>query len=170
MSDENVSVDDMDWLVVQRSKNQATTMAIYQLYATYSGAIMIDQHFRITAQRLTSTAFSLWRAVFLSDIDNRKDLMVEDAMSFLKNLILHNSVTYGSDRKSHNYTFRYYIQGARDRLVELSEDQKLQLLPAKLRKSNGLTAHEWWEVNQGYLDKAVKKFEVTLRKAFPDQA
>ena len=131
---------------------------------------MIDDHLRITAQRLTSTAFSLWRAVFLSDIDNRKDLMVEDAVIFLKNLILHNSVTYGSDRKAQNYTFRYYIQHARDRLREISEDRKLKLLPVKLKGSAGLTAHEWWEVNETDLEKAVTKFEVTLRKAFPNQS
>ncbi len=70
---------------------------------------------------LIAVCFSLWRAVFLSDVEENQD-SVQHAVEFLENLIAHNSVTYVNDRRTKNWSASYYTATARYHLNQLKHD------------------------------------------------
>jgi hypothetical protein len=116
------------------------------------------------AQGLVSVCFSLWRAVFLSDISDYEHGNVTDAKSFLGNLLLHNMVAYPQDRNMRDWTFEYYVNNARHRLEKIS-DARNDILPAAL-VARMLTGHskDYWEQQHNACVIAVRNFEAILAK------
>lgn len=70
---------------------------------------------------LVGVTFSLWRAIFLADIEipNRDDVLVR-AESFLEKVIRDNAIGYVDDWNNRQWSFTYYLNNARYRLKEFA--------------------------------------------------
>jgi hypothetical protein len=82
----------LGWLVENRSLNQKQTLRLYTLITAHRAKVESYPFLSIVSQVLIAVCFSLWRAVFLSDVEENQD-NIEHAVEFLENLIAHNSVT-----------------------------------------------------------------------------
>jgi hypothetical protein len=78
------------------------------------------------SQELAGIAFSLWRAVFLSDLTGEAEEQLVDVTAFLGALISNNSIGYPQDRIAREWTFTYYLSDARFQLQSLAS-RPLQL-------------------------------------------
>ena len=123
-------------------------------------------HLGNIAQGLVGVSFSLWRAVFLSDLSDEKSYM-DDAEEFLGKLILDNAINYPQDRATREWTFAYYVNNAKYRL-----QQSARLSPEILTEARAagdelgttpLSKPHWvyWHLQ---LKGAVKKFSAVLSK------
>jgi hypothetical protein len=159
----DISADHLTWLVLNRSRNQASALELFLLVKDKEGTIEKEFDFIDVTQGLTAVNFSLWRAVFLADLEDKIDTTLVDARSFLENLILHNSVAYTQDRSTREWTFFYYVNNARYRLNDLSKKRK-GLLPkgyiARGAQSNG--SKDYWIFHQKAFELALKNFRASL--------
>lgn len=158
------NIEDLEWLVQNRSKNQLSTLKIYKLINDHKEQLSVNQSQRANSQLLLGVAFSLWRAVFLSDIKQKRGSLMTDVEGFLLELIQNNAINYVQDRNNRSWTFRYYVQNAGDRLDKLHDrfiNKKVSFaLPGSTK---GKKPKEWWEMHQASLDDAIKAFEASLR-------
>jgi hypothetical protein len=165
---DDLSADHISWLVKNRSENQETTLKLF--------LVMKDNHEKLAenfdlaniSQGLTAACFSLWRAVFLSDVsdDDYFDTAMTDAKSFLGNLILHNMVAYPQDRNTRAWTFTYYVNNARFRLQTISSINNEILPPSFVSASGGgaMAAKDFWTLQHSACVVAVRNLELALRK------
>jgi hypothetical protein len=110
---------------------------------------------------LTSVSFSLWRAVFLADRTDVEEATFSDALKFLELLISDNAISYAQDKLTREWTFVYYINNARARLVALAESSP-DILP-NFVEAPGWDAKPDWENLQLTADLAVRNYENKLR-------
>ena len=68
----------LEWLVERRSTNQRSAPRLYRLIIENKDKFSNNQWRRSAAQKLLGVTFSLWRAVFLSDIRQAKGSMLGD--------------------------------------------------------------------------------------------
>jgi hypothetical protein len=167
MFDQNASaadkLADLEWLVESRSRNQRSTLALYKLLLTHKKKLDRSRRHRGAAQMLLGSAFSLWRAVFLADIKQGRGDLLHDVESFLVELIQNNAITYVQDRKHRDWTFRYYVQNARERLKELNIAFKNLGFAFELPgESKGKSPQDWWLTHQVALEGAIDQFESIL--------
>ena len=94
---DDFSSEHFDWLVAGRSRNQKATLDLYKLIEMHEEKLSRSFADRDAAQALVGIAFSLWRAVFLSDLSGEVADQLTDAKRFLQSLIAHNSVLYQTD-------------------------------------------------------------------------
>lgn len=163
--EDDLSPDHISWLVQSRTRNQEISLKLYLIMK--DNAEILSSNFQMNdfAQALVTVCFSLWRAVFLSDVSDTDDRVISDAQSFLGNLILHNMVAYPQDRNTRDWTFIYYVNNARYRLESISADRR-DILPASfVDKTIPLTAKDLWTYYQNAAETAVRNFELALRKA-----
>ncbi|WP_158811406.1 hypothetical protein [Beijerinckia sp. L45] len=158
---DDVSFGHFDWLVECRSQNQRTTLRLYKIVEAKE--IVLSRHFvyRELAQDLTAVAFSLWRAVFLSDLTGISGDQLADVKKFLQSLIAHNAVLYQTDFSTREWTFQYYLDNALLRLDRIEKH-----LPPDGRSSEfrltPKSAKDTWVFAQDSLDGMVSTFEETL--------
>ena len=69
---------------------------------------------------LVGATFSLWRAVFLVELDNDWDTRLGNAESFLEKVIRDNAIGYADDWNNRRWSFAFYADNARYRLNEFS--------------------------------------------------
>jgi hypothetical protein len=109
------------------------------------------------AQDLAGVAFSLWRSVFLSDLNGDIAEQMADLKTFLGNLISNNTIAYPQDKNAKEFTFRYYLINA-----ELRLDFIARKMPAILDRSvlekKGTDAKDAWTTAQGALTLAINNF------------
>lgn len=119
---EDLSHEHLAWLVTNRSRNQASALRLHGLLEKYEAEINTDQVQNI-AQALVSINFSLWRAVFLTDIATSQGFggVLDGSRHFLKKLILDNAIAYPLDRTARDWSFHYYAANARYRLDALRD-------------------------------------------------
>lgn len=125
----------------------------------------------VALNRLAAIAFSLWRAVFLTDeVVNLFEKLHEDVETFMENLVHSNTVAYTQDRASRHFVFRYYVDNANSRLEDLKTPMAVsgvQLLIGLEEATVETTAQEWWEMNQNALEQALSNFETFLTTSPP---
>jgi hypothetical protein len=172
MFDQNASaadkLADLEWLVESRSRNQRSTLALYKLLLTHKKKLDRSRRQRAAAQMLLSSAFSLWRAVFLADIKQDRGALLQDIEGFLVELIQNNAITYVQDRKHRDWTFRYYVDNARARLKNLNRIFKELGFAFELPgESKGKTPQDWWLTHQTALEGAIEQFESILNPPKP---
>ena len=156
----DVSSRHFDWLVEGRSRNQRSTAALYAIIESHSLLMMEKVAYQRLAQDLAAVAFSLWRAVFLSDLTGDLGDQLADVTVFLSNLIAHNTVLYQTDYNSREWAFTYYLTNAQHRLSLIAAWQPRS---AAAQISGGTrTAKEEWSDAQSALDLAIANFAEAL--------
>jgi hypothetical protein len=150
----------MNWQVENRSKNQCCSVKLYEILETYSERFQKDEYF-FASQDLISAAFSLWRAVFLTDKTGRRVEVLKMSQLFLSNVILDNSISYAQDKLTREWTFNYYLENARFRLERLhrKHPKLVQAWENKKRR-----AQPRWEYAQDILTRAIDSFEKDFKK------
>jgi hypothetical protein len=117
---EDGDLEHMQWQVTWRSKNQECCLSLFKLLRAHED-IWLEGDYFFAAQDMISAAFSLWRAVFLSDKEAKRSLVFKHSKDFLESVILDNAISYMQDKKNNEWTFNYYVTNARYRLVDMHE-------------------------------------------------
>jgi hypothetical protein len=161
---DDLSADHISWLVNSRSRNQQASLQLYLVIKDNEKAASSEWSNSNIAQALIAVCFSLWRAVFLADVNVEMQATVTDAQEFLGNLVLHNVVAYPQDRNNRDWTFIYYVNNARYRL-ELIASAHPEVLPKAFISGDEdrLNAKDLWTFHQNALDVAIKNFEILLK-------
>jgi hypothetical protein len=153
-------IDYFDWLVISRSRNQSASLKLYKIVKKHNVRIKESPELTDLIQALVSVSFSLWRAVFLSDVTPEHQAALEDAEHFLENLIQNNAVAYPQDRNARYWSFRYYVSNARDRLSRIADKVEPKILQPLV--GNGKTAEDWWDLHQDALEIAIGNLDKVL--------
>ena len=163
MADPDVSPDHFDWIVKGRSDNQRSTLRLYRLLYEEQIKLNGNPQCYLAATELAAVAFSLWRAVFLSDTSGEFKDTAAALNKFLASLISDNTVVYSTDKNARNWSFRYYANNARFQVEKLDED--LQLVDkVELDQPFGSDKDEWLQL-QAMLTKAIDKLTSILAAA-----
>jgi hypothetical protein len=148
----------LQWLVDSRCKNQKVTLELY--LAIKNNAVSINKDIRLAelAQELAAVAFSLWRAVFLSNLSEEVERQMIHVESFLSTLISHNAIAFPQDLLSREWTFPYYLKNARNRLLEIARQAPVEILNVEDVEIAARSAKEDWTITHDALSKAVARF------------
>ena len=111
---------DLAWLVESRSSIQRLLYRLHA-YAEENPSELPDGRAAVF-QLLVGTAFSLWRAVFLTELHRDRQRIQSDAAKFLLLLVRDNAINYPQDRETRAWTAGYYLNNAYFRLRELCTD------------------------------------------------
>ncbi len=148
----------LQWLVQNRSRNQQVTLDIYLAMTRNGDVIMGNAVYTQLAQELAGVAFSLWRAVFLSDFTKEMESELRDVKAFLGALISHNSIGYPQDRSAREWTFQYYLDNARQRLRGIA-NRHPEILDLAEVETAADSAKDDWSIAHQALEKAVRGFD-----------
>jgi hypothetical protein len=157
----------MSWLVESRSQNQELSLKLFLIMKDHAEQISEEFDLQDIAQGLAAVCFSLWRAVFLSDITDRLEDHITNAHMFLGNLILHNMVAYQQDRNARDWSFIYYVNNARYRLEAMSKQHEDIMPKALVAEMEWSSAKDFWSCCHAAAVVAVRSLEVRLKKAAP---
>lgn len=116
-------------LIERRGKNQ-DSLARLLIFVAKKKADQnwkSDDHKRLFAY-LVGSAYSLWRAAFLTDAKRNWAEILEDAEKLLLRLIRDNAVAYTQERETREWMSGYYLNNARFRLIRANA-LLTQLLP-----------------------------------------
>ena len=138
---DDYSGEHFDWLVAGRSRNQKATLDLYKLVETNEDEISGSIPYQTAVNDLVGIAFSLWRAVFLSDLTGDVADQLADAKRFLQSLIAHNAVLYQTDFTAREWAFEYYLDNALFRLGRLPPG----VVPSHLAIKSAGTAKDAWD-------------------------
>jgi hypothetical protein len=151
------------WLVDSRCKNQKVTLELYLAIKNNSISINRDVRLAYIAQELAAVAFSLWRAVFLSDVSEEVEEQMSDVETFLKTLISTNAIAFQQDRVSREWTFPYYLKNAQNRLLDIARQGPFEMLNLNDIDIQAQSAKEDWTISHDALSKAVTRFAEMAR-------
>jgi hypothetical protein len=103
-----------------RARVQDTLVDLHEAVASADGRALLEQdpNKRGLFGLLLGTAFSLWRAAFLSHGAVTWPENLKQASEFLDSLIGDNAIAYVQDRQTGRWTSGYYLNNARYRLKE----------------------------------------------------
>jgi hypothetical protein len=110
-----VNTEHLKWLVERRADVQHTLLALYEHVSRCS-----DQDDLI--DDLIASAFSLWRAVFLAEIDRDWNSVNKGQRDFLAKVIADNAISYADDKSTRAWSVAYYLDNAKFRLDGPSQD------------------------------------------------
>jgi hypothetical protein len=119
------------------------------------------------AQNLVAVCFSLWRAAFLADKTGTRHAVLQDARTFSGKMLTDNAITYPQDRSAREWTFNYYMNGAKDCLMHLADrwEHIRTVLSRPRRVVKGTTAPQRrWNRHQEAFEAAVQSLENDLLK------
>lgn len=153
----NISPEHFSWLVEGRSANQNSTLKLYEIIFNGDKKLNGNVELQEAAHELTGVAFSLWRAVFLSDVTDEYSDELSDIRKFLVSLISDNTVLYVTDKNARNWSFRYYLRNAQQRLKLLSKG-RLSLVDESALLTPVETDKDHWVGTQRILDEAIERF------------
>jgi hypothetical protein len=109
------NLDHLEWLVERRADVQYTLLALYKYV---SGSSEIDDH----TDDLIASAFSLWRAVFLAEVERDWSSVNRGQRDFLAKVIADNAISYADDKSTRAWSVAYYLDNAKFRLDGPSQD------------------------------------------------
>lgn len=155
------SEEHLSWLVENRSRNQRATLNLFLVIEGHRQRIDDNVRYTAIAQHLAGIAFSLWRAVFLSDFGDDGSEQLSDAAKFLGTLIAHNAIAYPQDRIARGWSFPYYLDNARYRLKDLADTEPLLFTQDDIEQTT-ITAKGDWSNAQTMLEKAIDRFGTLL--------
>jgi hypothetical protein len=117
-------IANLEWAILQRANIQRTLLALYDLArrsslegglpSAESHSIFIEPY---AFDHFIAAAFSLWRAVFLTDADRSWRVTRRHQEEFLEKLLTTNTIAFADDYKSRAWTVRFYLEAAKARLV-----------------------------------------------------
>jgi len=150
----------LEWAILQRSNIQRTLLVLYDLARRSSleggwpikeaNSIFIEPY---AFDHFIAAAFSLWRAVFLTDTDRSWSITRKHQEEFLEKLLTTNAIAFADDYKLRAWTVRFYLEAAKARLVIANgfighylPDRQLPSVEPLLRVSGeepSQTRYEW---------------------------
>jgi hypothetical protein len=151
----------LKWLVENRSANQRATLELFMTLTQNESVIGSNVVYAQLSLELAGIAFSLWRAVFLSDLTGETEEQIVDVTAFLGTLISNNSIGYPQDRSAREWTFTYYLSDARFRLQSLASRPPAIIDLSDVEQEAG-SAKEDWEIAQRALEKAIHGFAALI--------
>ena len=163
---QDVSAEHFDWLVEGRSRNQRSTLDLYRILLENEAELRKNVDLQAAAQEVAGIAFSLWRAVFLSDTTGDFQARWADVKTFLVSLIADNTVLYVTDKNARNWSFRYYLDNATFRLSRLMDTAPTLLDGVDFSSVAALDKDEWMNA-QSALEQVVSNLRVAAEGAPP---
>jgi hypothetical protein len=151
--DPSIDQEHLAWAIDERAEIQKTLLALYDCL-THHPASKSGFEYQNMLDNLIGAAFSLWRAVFLADVDRDYTTVQESQKKFLAKVLADNAITFGDDKANNHWTVGYYLENAKLRLslsVPFSDHYHQTNLTAKLMpflrlqgfKGKELTRYEW---------------------------
>lgn len=162
---DNLEYEHLQWLVNSRTANQKSALSLHLVLEENSQAIKKSKELSTKAQILVAVCFSLWRAAFLADKTGIREAVLQDARAFLGKMLTDNAITYPQDRASREWTFNYYMNSAKDSLLNLADEWPAieHTLSASRKASKGTTvSSRRWDRHQAAFEIAVSAFENEL--------
>lgn len=164
---DNLQRSHVEWLIASRAANQRASLDLYALLENHAERIRKHKDLSNKAQLLVAVSFSLWRAAFLADKSGLRKEVLADTMAFLGKMLTDNAITYAQDRASREWTFNYYMNAAKDCLVNLAIGwpQVQEVLSSERKATKGTTASSRrWDRHQSALEEAIRAFSSELGK------
>lgn len=106
---------DFEWLIDARRNIQLDLLALHTMAERHPTHLQ-GQHLAAFST-LVSAAFSLWRAAFLSDIEQKRAHVFNAATNLLNELLTTNAIPFSMDLRLSDWMFGYYLQNAVERLA-----------------------------------------------------
>ena len=146
-------LEHLAWAIDQRAKIQHTLLALYE-YVRNNEPEHRDWVKPYMLDHLIAAAFSLWRAVFLTEKVREPGSIHKAQEEFLAKVIATNAIGFGDDLKSSAWTVSYYLEDAKHRITaahfladhnlkDRSLDQVLPLVRLKGTYDVRMTQYEW---------------------------
>jgi hypothetical protein len=107
-------LEQLTWAIEQRAEIQRTLLALYDILARYPPQSYFMEHHAL--DNLVGAAFSLWRAVFLSDTSRDYVDVHQDLKQFVRKVITDNAINFSDDLRHRDWTLGYYLDNAKLRL------------------------------------------------------
>jgi hypothetical protein len=108
----------LDWQVESRWQIQKLLLELYGFIREHSGEL--DEAWkRDLFDSVCSGAFSLWRAIFLTETSRDWESASPALESFLSSLVADNSITYQDDKRNRAWSVGYYMENAALRLSHM---------------------------------------------------
>jgi hypothetical protein len=146
----------LKWVIASRAKNQTASLRLLTILHKYPEA-KLDFNL-VIMQALTAVAFSLWRAVFLTDKIGKAADHLE---MFLEKLVVDNAIGYSQDRNSRDWTWPYYMNNAHFHLNDL----RAKVWPeVPFTDADPNRPQDGWNSLHAALSWGIDKFERDLRK------
>jgi len=82
---------------------------------------------------------------------------------FLKSLITDNAVVYQTDKNSREWSFRYYINNSRYRLLDIANDLMPSILPIEALLREADSEKREWEIAHEALVIAVENLKSAVK-------
>ena len=106
---------DLEWLVDSRNEVQSLLLSLHRKLLELDHRSGMQGSLILI---LVGCAFSLWRAVFLTEAQRPKKAMYQHAEAFLRELIADNAINYVRDKRTRSWSAGYYLNNAFFRLAE----------------------------------------------------
>ncbi|MCE9552920.1 MAG: hypothetical protein K8T91_06030 [Planctomycetes bacterium] len=113
----------LEWAVGARNRIQRILLEIHKIGGERPQDTIKDIELVRVYSQLVGAGFSLWRAAFLTDVDDKNPLTesLSHASDLLNKLLTDNTVTFQQDRATRNWMCGYYLNSAVVRLKMASE-------------------------------------------------
>lgn len=108
--------DNYDWLAQARADSQKALRCLYRLGQGKRDAFLADAEAHSIFGLLVGSAFSLWRAAFLSYAKRTPQDIHDNACKVLRIILEDNAIAYMGDKKTKEWMGGYYVNSARFRL------------------------------------------------------
>jgi hypothetical protein len=118
------SIEDLKWLVKRRSQIQKLLLALLEFADTHQDALAKDKAQGLDAAHqdlfalYVGAGFSLWRAVFLNDMDRKRSKIQKHAKIVLEKLVRDNTFSFTQEKEAEKWMGGYYLNNAWFRLEE----------------------------------------------------
>jgi hypothetical protein len=161
----------VEWLIEQRSRIQAEAAKLLCLLQPNITKFQTDRNLEDVAGLMLGAAFSLWRAIFLaSSRPTPTENMIGMGIEFLTKVLRDNSISYMDEKRMREWSFGYYLNSARFRLLRVAE---IQCRPVENREYEwlkgtyqaGANVEEEWEKHMGFFEEALSEFESRLKRS-----
>lgn len=110
-----LDVEHLGWAIDQRAKIQHTLLALYE-YVRDAAPDDAWNEKEEAIDDLIAAAFSLWRAVFLTEQLRTDQSRREAQRQFLATVVSTNAITFGDDRRNSPWSLGFYLTNAQQRL------------------------------------------------------
>ena len=157
MAIKKASLEHLEWAISSRARNQISCLNLLKLFEQHEDFWKSKEASK-AAQDLVAVAFSLWRAAFLAEKSGKRAEVFAHGRDFLRRIIEDNSIGYGQDKASLEWTFNYYTKTARSSLTILNRYW------SEVPVYKGLTrpARDRWDYCQTLLDESLTNFHIRL--------
>lgn len=139
-----VSIAHYKWLVCARSRNQNLLVELLEFGEQNATTLPKKTPLQSVFVLLVGTAFSLWRAAFLTEADLGWPANIKAANELLELVLRTNAITFSQDLAKANWMVGYYLNNAGFRLVRARQWLGEALIPnpepAELRQVSEMYA------------------------------